>query len=235
MLFASARNTARRLAAPVFWIVFVLPALAAPTGPTLQFDYFGGQGSDSSLSKFMYFVPLISPENVLLATNVANTQSARVISCRCRTNGAAFRAECEFEFDGDGLERNAFDHDFVIKHRQSDLKAGRTLAHQLAAISVQGGGLGSIDVEGVFTNGRPVVTEVRIHFNGHNHPSPVSVDLVDMVMRDGAIHLENAMVARVNSLTFRQKSDPPKMEVSLASVKRKDAGSGVWVNFVAGM
>jgi hypothetical protein len=43
------------------------------------------------------------------------------------------------------------------------------------------------------------------------------------------------MVARVNALTFRQKSDPPKMEVTLASVKRKDAGDGLWANFVGSL
>lgn len=211
-----------------------VPLLAAPAGPTLHFDG-GGKSAGSPLSEFMYFVPLISPEQVFLSTNAGNTQYARVLSCRCRTNGAAFHASCEFTFDGDGLERNVFDHAFVIGRRQSELRAGKTLAHQLAAISVQGGGVGSIEVEGVFTNHQPVVMEMRIHFNGHGHPSPVFVDLQDLVLRNGAVHGENTIVARVNTLSFRQKADPPKMEVSLASVKRKDAGNGAWSNFVAEM
>jgi len=73
---------------------------------------------------------------------------------------------------------------------------------------------------------------MRIRFNGHGHDSPVSVELEDIVMRDGTLHYEDAMVARVNTLTFRQKCDPPKMEVTLASVKRKDAGDSLWQNFV---
>jgi hypothetical protein len=213
-----------------------LPLLAAPAGPTLHFDYSGSPAAaEPSLSKFMYFVPLICPEKVCLSTNAGNTQRARVLSCRCRTNGAAFHADCEFAFAGDGLERNEFDHAFVIGHRQPELKAGKTLAHQLAAINVQGGGLGSIEVDGELTNGQPTVTVVSIHFNGHGHTSPVFVDLQDMTMRNGTMHFENETIARVNTLTFRQKADPPKMEVTLASVKRKDAGNGAWANFVAGV
>ena len=54
----------------------------------------------------------------------------------------------------------------------------------------------------------PVVTEMRIRFNTHGHASPVTVDLQDIVLQDGIVHYENEMVARVNTLTFRQKSDP---------------------------
>jgi len=43
------------------------------------------------------------------------------------------------------------------------------------------------------------------------------------------------MVARVNTLRFQQKPGPPKMEVTLASVKRADAGNGLWQSFVGGL
>jgi hypothetical protein len=43
------------------------------------------------------------------------------------------------------------------------------------------------------------------------------------------------MVARVNSLTFLRKSGLPKMEVTLDSVKRKDAGDSLWQNFLGGL
>jgi hypothetical protein len=209
-----------------------VPLLADPTGPTLQFDYGADKLPDNPLCHFMYFVPLISPEHVSMSTNAGNTQCARVISCRCHTNGAAFHAECEFNFLGEGMQRNAFDHAVIIQRHQKELKSGKTLAHQLEAISVQGGGSGSIEVDGMLTNGQPVVTEMRIRFNCHGHASPVSVDLQDIVLRDGVLHYENEMVARVNMLTFRQKSDPPKMEVTLASVKSKDAGDSLWENLV---
>jgi hypothetical protein len=125
-----------------------------------------------------------------------------------------------------------FGHEVIIQRRKKELNSGKTLAHQLTAISVEGGGCGSIQIDGLLTNGQPVVSEMEIRFNGHGHASPVSVDLQDIVLRDGTLHYENEMVARVNSLKFQQKSDPPKMEVTLASVKRKDAGNSHWQNFI---
>jgi hypothetical protein len=232
MLFPIAWTRARLLTILALAVLLARPLTAAPTGPTLQFAYDQDRPLDNPLTGFMYFVPLISPEHVALSTNLGNTQCARVISCRCRTNGVSFEAECEFTFVGDGLLRNAFSHDAIIKRRQKDLESGKGLLHQLTAISVEGSGEGSVEVEGTFTNGQPVVSEMRIKFNGHGHASPVTVDLQDIVLRDGALHYENEMVARVNMLTFQQKSDSPKMEVTLASVKRKDAGNGLWANFV---
>lgn len=220
---------------PTIFIVVILfagPLMAALTGPTLQFGYDGDRPLENPLSRFMYFVPLISPEHVAISTNKGNTQCAQVISCRCGTNGTSFHAVCEFNFVGDGLQRNLFDHTVIIRRRQKELKAGKTLAHQLEAISVEGSGCGSVEIEGILTNDRPVVTEMRIKFNGHGHPSPVTVDLKDITLRNGVYHYDNEIVARVNALTFRQKSDPPKMEVTLASVKRKDAGNGAWANFI---
>ena len=151
-----------------------------------------------------------------------NSQHARVTSYRCRTNGVLFHATCEFDFDGDGLQRSVFDHAFIIHRREKELQSGKPLAHQLAAITVHGPGTGTVEIDGLRTNGQPVVTEMRLRFYSRGHPSPVSVSLEDLVLRNGEIQSENEMVARVNTLTFRQKS-PPKMEVTLASVKKKDA------------
>jgi len=208
---------------------------AKPTGPTLQFDYGAGKPAPNPLGYFMYFVPLISPEQVSVVTNASNTQCARVISCLCHTNGAAFHAVCEFDFLGDGLQRSVFDHASIIQRRTKELQAGKPLAHQLAAISVQGAGSGSLEIDGTLANGRPAIAEMRLRFNSRGHPSPVSVDLHDITLRNGAIYYENETVARVNTLTFRQKAGPPKMEVSLASVKRADAGNSHWQNFVGGL
>jgi len=235
MLFQPARIAPRLLILSAFFLLSAGRLMAALTGPTLQFDYDTGKPLDNPLSHFMYFVPLVSPEQVSLSTNASNTQCAQVVSCHCRTNGMVFHAACEFNFVGDGLERNVFDHSVIIQRRQKDLKSGKPLAHQLTAISVQGAGCGTIEIEGLLTNGQPVVTEMRVRFNSHGHPSPVSVDLQDIVMRNGVLCYENETVARVNTLTFRQKSDPPKMEVTLASVKRKDAGNSPWQNFVGGL
>ena len=204
------------------------------TGPALHFDYGQGRPLDNPLVNFMYFVPLISPEQVSVFTNAGNTQCARVVSFHCRTNGAEFHAVCDVDFDGDGLQRSICEHAVVIRRRQKELQAGRPLAHQLAAINVRGTGSGSVEIDGALTNGQPAIIEMRMRFNSRGHPSPVSVSLVDIVLRDGETHFENEIVARVNMLTFRQKS-PPKMEVTLASVKKKDAGNNLWQNFVGGI
>lgn len=222
----------RRLAARVCFYFIAGRLLAGPTGPTLHFDYGSGRPLENPLNKFMYFVPLISPDPIAVSTNTGNTQSARVVSSSCQTNGAAFHATCEFEVIGEGLQRNVFDHAEFIRRHEQELKAGKPLLLQLDAINVQGSGSGSVEVEGTLTNGRPTVTEVRLRFNGHNRTSPVIICLHDIVYRRGAIHLENEVVARVNLLTFCRKSGAPKMEVTLASVKSKDAGDGLWQNFV---
>ena len=211
------------------------PLLAMPTGPTLEFDYGHGQPLDNPLGKFMYFVPLISPEQVSVLTNAGNSQCARVVSFQCRTNGAVFHAACEFDFDGHGLQRNVFDHAAVIHRREKELKSGKPLAHQLSAINVQGAGSGSIEIDGTLTNGLRIVTEVRLRFNSRGHANPVSISLQDICSHDGTIQFENEIVARVNALTFRRQAGPPKMEVTLASVKRKDAANSLWQNFVGGI
>ena len=220
------------------WVIFfftVSRLMAAATGPTLQFDYGNGRSLDNPLSKFMYFVPLISPEQVSVLTDAGNTQCARVVSFNCRTNGASFHVACEFDFAGDGLQQNVFDQAAIIHRREKELKSGKPLAHQLAAINVQGSGSGSIEIEGALTNGQRLVTEVRLRFNSRGHASPVSISLQDIGYHDGTIQFENEIMARVNALTFRRQAGPPKMEVTLASVKRKDAANSLWQNFVGGI
>jgi hypothetical protein len=49
------------------------------------------------------------------------------------------------------------------------------------------------------------------------------------------VQSENEMVARVNMLTFKRNPGPPKMEVSLGSIKRADASDGLWQNFLGGL
>jgi hypothetical protein len=232
MILHPLKFPARLLAALVVFSFLAGRLPAAPTGPTLHFDYGSGRPLENPLCKFMYFVPLISPDPIAVSTNAGNTQSARVISSCCETNGTAFHATCEFEILGDGLQQDVFDHADLIRRQERDLKAGKPLPFQLDAISVQGSGSGSVEVEGTLTNGQPTVTEVRLRFNRHDRTSPVIISLHDIVYRQGAIRHENEVVARVNMLTFCRKSGMPRMEVTLASVKAKDAGNGLWQNFV---
>jgi hypothetical protein len=222
----------RRLTATFLYAFMAGRLLAGPTGPTLQFDYGNGRSLDNPLNKFMYFVPLISPDPITATTNAGNTQCARVVSSRCQTNGTAFHATCDFEITGDGAQQNVFDHaDFILRHDR-ELKAGQALTHQLDAINVQGAGSGCVEVDGTLTNGRPAVTEVRLRFNREARTSPVMISLHDIVYRAGAIRRENEIVARVNVLVFCLKAGTPKMEITLDSVKPKDAGDGLWQNLV---
>jgi hypothetical protein len=232
MILHPFRSVIHWLAVLAFFPLLAGRLLAGPTGPTLHFDYGSGRPLENPLNKFMYFVPLISPDPISVSTNAGNTQSARVLSSSCRTNGSSFHATCEFEVVGEGLEQNVFDHADFIRQHDKELKAGKPLLKQLDAINVQGSGSGSVEIEGTLTNGRPTVTEVRLRFNGHDRTSPVIIRLHDIVYRQGAIHLENEIVARVNMLTFCHRSGTPKMEVTLASVKSGDAGDGLWQNFV---
>ena len=72
-------------------------------------------------------------------------------------------------------------------------------------------------------------------FNGQGQTSPVTISLEDLGYVSGAVHPQNEMVARVNELAFRQKAGKPEMEVTLASVKSKDAGNGLWQSFFGGL
>jgi hypothetical protein len=63
----------------------------------------------------------------------------------------------------------------------------------------------------------------------------VIIGLHDIWYLDGAIRLRNESVARVNTLTFQKKPGPTKMDITVASVKRKDAGDNFWQNLVGGL
>ena len=63
-----------------------LTLIAEPTGPTLQFGYAPGTAPTNLISRFMYFVPLISPEPVTMLISPGNSQGARLLTFNCRTN-----------------------------------------------------------------------------------------------------------------------------------------------------
>ncbi len=235
MILRHAQARMHRLAHLAIFQLATIQLVAAPTGPTLQFDYGRGTALTNSVSQFMYFVPLISPETVSVFTNNDNSQGACVRSYNCRTNGQTFVVTCEFEFTGNGSQQSFFDHTAKIEQRKKELEVGATLTRQLDFIAVAGAGNGSVEITGLLTNRQRVVTEVRLKFDSHGHSSPVSVGLVDICQRNGKVQFENALTARVNSLIFKQSSSSPKMEVTLASVKRKDSSDSLWQNFMGGL
>jgi hypothetical protein len=204
-------------------------------GPTLHLDYGHGESPGNPVAEFMYFVPLISLEPVSVVKSPGNTQRARMVSATRSFTARSFLVTCEFEFAGEGNQQNIFDHTENIRRHERELKEGGSLNHQLGSINVEGAGSVSIEVEGTMTGHVPTVTEVRLRFNGHGQPSSVTIGLHDIRYSDGAFRLRNESVARVNTLIFRRKPGPPKMDITVASVKRKGAGDSFWQNLMGGL
>jgi len=204
-------------------------------GPTLYLDYGRGESPGNPVAEFMYFVPLISLEPVSVVKSPGNTQHVRMVSATRSFTARSFLVTCEFEFAGAGNQRNVFDHTEKIRQHERELKEGGSLDHQLGSINVEGAGSVSIEVEGTMTGRVPTVTEVRLRFNGRGRPSLVTIGLHDIRYFDGAFRLRNESVARVNTLIFRRKPGPTKMDITVASVKRKDAGDNFWQNLMGGL
>jgi hypothetical protein len=208
------------------------PAFAGGTqrtslsGPTLRLAE--DQRSGNPVADFMYFVALISLEPVSLVQSPGNSQKAHLISATRRITGSSFAVTCEFEFAGQGYQRNIFDHSQKIHQQERKLQEGGVLDHQLGSINVEGSGTVAIEVEGTRTNGVPRVSQVRVRFNGRGRESPVTIDLHDIRYVDGAIHACNQTRAIVNTLTFRRQAGPPKMEISVGSIRPQGASDGAW-------
>jgi hypothetical protein len=205
------------------------------TGPTLHLGD-GRRGSPgNTVSEFMYFVPLISLEPVTILKSPGNTQRVRMLSNNRSFSAGSFLVTCEYEFNGEGNQRNVFDHSEKIRRHEQELKEGGLLDHQLSAINVEGAGRLRIEVEGTMTGRVPTVTEVRLRFNCGGQPSLVTIGLHDVGYFDGAMRVRNEIKARVNTLTFRRKPGPPKMDITVAAVKRKGAGDNLLQNVMGGL
>ena len=206
-------------------------ATNAATGPTIRLDYGHDQSPGNPMASFMYFVPLISPEPVSSTTSPGSTQAARVISTKRRGSVHSFVVTCEFEFTGYGSQQSILDLAPAIHRQERELIAGGSTGRQLSSITVNGSGSGTVEVEGTVNNNVDSVREVRLRFNAHGKTSPVSIGLCEIRYYEGDFHRLNEIVARVNTLTFRRGPGLPKMEVTVASVKNKAAGDGLWQNF----
>lgn len=199
-------------------------------GPTIHLDYDRADSAGNPVQAFLYFIPLISPEPVTSSTTPGNTQSGRVTSATRKQSASSFKTICDFELNGAGAQENNFDLGTLIHRHEERLRSGGKLQHQLRSITIVGAGRGRVEVKGTITNGFQTVNEVELRFNAEGQTSPVAIALCDVRYVNGEYRLMNEMVARVNTLTFRRKAGPPKMEVSVASVKNKGAGDGLWQN-----
>lgn len=204
------------------------------SGPTIELRY-GSAAPPNPVANFMYFVPLISPQPVMSVTSSNCTQAVRVLSSKRHVSGHAFTFTCEMQLEGSGWQQSIFDVQANIDRHREKLLHGDSIDHQLKSIDVRGDGRITVEVKGAITNGAQTVNEVRMHFNSHGQASPVWIGLCDIRNYGGEFRQTNEMVARVNALGFKRKPGPPHMEVSVASVKHKDAGDGFWANLKGGL
>jgi hypothetical protein len=218
-------------------LLLLLAAMAGPAGgaeetngPTIHLGYGAEQAAPNAVADFMYFVPLISPLPVSSLTSPGCTQLVRITSTKRHLSSHSFVVTCEAELTGDGWQRSVFDLASSIRRHESQLQNGGSLARQLKSIDVEGAGAITMEVEGAVSNGLATVREVRLRFNAHGHVSPIWIDLCEIRRLNGEAVPSNEILARVNTLTFRRQPGPPTMEVSVASVKHKEAGNGFWQN-----
>jgi hypothetical protein len=220
-----------------FRMGLLLAALAGPAsraadtnGPTIHLRFGGEEAAANPVGDFMYFVPLISREPVASLTSPGSTQSVRILSAKRRFSRHSFALICEVELAGDGWQQSVFDLAPSIRRLESQLQKDGSLGRRLKSIDVQGAGAITVEVEGAVSNQVATVREVRLRFNAHGRASPVWINMCDLRRMNGAVRPANETMARVNTLTFRRQPGPPTMEVTIASVKHKDAGGGFWQN-----
>jgi len=240
-----ARDRGRARAAHFFFLpasfllrlALLLAALAGPAsraadtnGPTIQLRFGPEAAAANAVADFMYFVPLISREPVSSLTSPGSTQSVRILSAKRHFSKHSFAVVCEVEVTGDGWQQSVFDLAPSIHRVESQLEKDGCLSRRLKSIDVRGAGAITVEVEGVVSNDVATVREVRLRFNAHGHASPVWINMCDIRRVNGAVRPANESLARVNTLTFRRQPGPPTMEVTVGSVKHKDAGDGFWQN-----
>jgi hypothetical protein len=211
------------------------PEVSTSTGPTIRLDYAPGKSAGNPVASFMYFIPLISLEPVSTLTSPDSTQSTQVTSAKRRFTDHSFFTKCEFEISGQGSQQSLFDFTNKIRRQERKLREGGSLHRQLSSITLEGTGNGTVEVEGTVSNGIQTVMEVRLRFNARGTASPVSIGLCDIRYEDGEFKQLKEIVATVNTLTFRRRPGPPKMEVTLASVKKKGAGNNLWQSIKGGI
>jgi hypothetical protein len=199
----------------------------ATTGPTLQLESGGGAASGAPVEDFMYFIALISPAPVFLGASPGSTLKARLISATRKTSRASFVTTCEFQFGGNGTQESIFDLGPEIRRREEQIKAGMPLTRQLESIVVNGAGAVTIEARGTISNEVEVVNEVRAKFNSAG-TSFVSITLCDVRWTGSGFTPTNEIVAKVNTLTFHREPGIPKMEITVGSLKDKEAGDGLW-------
>lgn len=186
---------------------------------------------DSSvpICDFMSFVPMISPDPVLIKLETTNQQRVSFDRVDKTVTSSTFQLVARFRYTGVGRYEADFDEKAIRAKRSADLTAGMVVKHQLFSIQVAGTGVVLVSVSGTVKDGVPVVTQVTMKFNEVNQ-SPVSIGIHDLRIVNGTNVTENELVAVVNELTFRSGNEP-RMQLQVASVKHKEDTGSLWARF----
>lgn len=187
---------------------------------------------------FMYFVPLISPTLVYSETSKGNEQMSGLISCVRKSNSKSFRVSGEFQMQGSGSHNNKFDPAGMIARNTGGLKKDEALKNILGYIKFEGEGYGRIEIKGKLEGEKATATEVKVYFNGRGKNSPVTVGIYSVKPVNGEYKYANqynAMVARVNTLTFNKSTDKPRMNIVISSLYDEGGKPGFWGNLKGGL
>lgn len=212
------------------------PAAAPPgrlelstAGPTLRLDAVCGSKGDASIParEFMYFIPLISPEVVDCTISAGSSQRVMLESIERTRQGNTFALRCWFALVGTGVLQNDYDHAAMVNRNAQTLRGGGRLTEILGFIRVEGEGKCTLDACGEFVGGVPVVQRVALGFAGVAGPSPVRIGLFTISGTPEAWSARTDAVAYVSSLAFTRSAAPPRMDVSLASLRDPQAGDGL--------
>ena len=219
--------------------------ITAVSGPTITLHSDNEQVRENAAADFMYFVRLISPAPVTVSHSPGNTQKVKVLSITRNVHerkllplarnvdDREFTATAEVEFSGSGSFQYLFDQTGYIEGNRPSIHAGTPLTCLLEDISVNDGGFAKIDVSGVVNHQEFTIAKFTISFNHRGQRSPVTISLYDIEKRAGKLSRCNEIVATVDTLTFWNTAERPKMGVTVASIKDKGADDGAWKNFIA--
>lgn len=209
------------------------------TGPTVQLNYSNEKPAERNpLTTFLYFIPLISPTQMELESNADNKQKVSFVSCDQRSSANSFVATWDFYIEGTGFHTYLFDSARTIEVHKEGIAENETMKRMLDYIKIKGAGFGRIQVEGVIDDSAEIVNTVRLQFNIRGQKSPVTIGLYDVEPEDGEYTYENRsneLIARVNKLEFTRGGDPPRMDISVASIEEPESSGGFFSRVFAGI
>ncbi|MCX8070460.1 MAG: hypothetical protein N2738_08155 [Thermodesulfovibrionales bacterium] len=193
---------------------------------------------NNTIDRFMGFIEIISPAPVVNYKSDKNTQLARITKCTKKKEVTIFSVRCDFEFTGTGYFVSLFNKERVIQNTIKSLGKKTAKKKLIKEMSVENGGLGFIEVEGIINKDMETVNKVTVNFSGRGVASPVKITLFEAQFDDGVYVKkddEPLITATVKSLTFKRKidTDKPKMDIKLESVGDAHTLVGVTRAFIA--